>query len=109
MKTNNPLTSNNSQEELIDLLKTKLISDIRQLFNEFFENRIEEKGKAHQNLSDKYWLTTAEAAVYLGTSGGSIRNQVHRGQLIAKKRLGRLYFRRTDLDRLIEISKKGGL
>jgi len=56
----------------------------------------------------KPWLTTKEAALYLGISEGAIRNQVWRGQLTSYKRLGRLYINREELDRQIETSRRGG-
>jgi len=54
------------------------------------------------------FLNTAEAAEYLRTSPGGIRNRVHRGLLIPYKPFGRLLFKRSDLDRLIEMSRKDG-
>jgi len=56
---------------------------------------------------NKKWLTSNEAAIYLGTTSAGIRNQVWRGQLVPYKRLGRLYFERDDLDRQITFSRKG--
>ena len=40
---------------------------------------------------------------------GQLRNMVYRGQLEHRKFCRRLYFRRTDLERAIETSFKGGL
>jgi excisionase family DNA binding protein len=60
----------------------------------FFENQV--------------WLSSEEAATYLRRSVGQVRNMVHRRQLGYRKFCRRLYFRRTDLDRVIETSHKRG-
>lgn len=60
-------------------------------------------------LSSGPWLTTKAAAEYLGTTAGGIRNMVYRGQLIPYKPFGRLLFKRSDLDRRVESSRKGGV
>lgn len=54
------------------------------------------------------WLRTSEVADYLGTSSGSIRNMVYRGQLVPKTFYRRHYFLREDIDRLIMASNRGG-
>jgi len=56
------------------------------------------------------WLSTKDAAIYLRKfrkvdgkpSEGAIRNAVWRGVLKARKWQRRLYFRKADLDRLIQ-------
>jgi excisionase family DNA binding protein len=53
------------------------------------------------------WLTTKEAAHYLRTSQGGIRNMVWRGQLYCYKPHGRLLFKKSDLDRVVERSRRG--
>lgn len=54
------------------------------------------------------WLDTKAAARYLSTTEGGIRNRVYRGQL-TRYYLGRsLRFKRSELDRLLETSIKGG-
>jgi hypothetical protein len=65
------------------------------------------------------WLSTKDAAIYLRKfrkvdgkpSEGSIRNAVWRGILKARKWRRRLYFKKTDLDRLLQNSPftDGGL
>jgi hypothetical protein len=58
------------------------------------------------------WLSTKDAAIYLRKfrkdddqpSEGAIRTAVWRGTLTARKWQRRLYFKRSDLDRLIESS-----
>ena len=55
------------------------------------------------------WLTTKEAAVYLRKSVNSVHKLVARGQLRARKFSNRLYFKREEIDYLIETSElKGG-
>jgi excisionase family DNA binding protein len=58
-------------------------------------------------LDRRVWLTSREAADYLGTTLGGLRNRVYRGHLKPHKpfgRLGRSYFKRMDLDRVMENS-----
>ena len=50
------------------------------------------------------WMTTDEAAIYLRKSSNAIRTAVCRGQIVARKFQRRLYFKRSELDRLIETS-----
>lgn len=50
------------------------------------------------------WMTTSEAAMYLRKSSNALRTALCRGHLTAKKFRRRLYFKRSDLDRLIETS-----
>jgi excisionase family DNA binding protein len=55
------------------------------------------------------WLTTKEAAVYLRRSVNSIHTLVSRRKLRARKFSNRLYFKKKELDYLIETSQhKGG-
>lgn len=62
---------------------------------QIFENQCEAKD----------WLTSREAANYLGRTSGAIRNMVYRGQIYPKKFGNRLYFNRRELDRAIGTSK----
>lgn len=48
------------------------------------------------------WLTAKEAAFYLRTSVGQIRNMVYRNQIRSYRFKNRLRFLRTDLDRLLK-------
>lgn len=50
------------------------------------------------------WMTTNEAAAYLRKSTNAIRTAVCRGHIKARKFRRRLYFKRSELDRLIETS-----
>lgn len=55
------------------------------------------------------WMTTEEAARYLRKSPNAIRIMVHKQVLKARKFRRRLYFKRCELDSLIETSFiKGG-
>ena len=50
------------------------------------------------------WLTTEEAATYLRKSADAIRHLVYRGDIRARKFKRRLYFRRDELDELLDLS-----
>lgn len=50
------------------------------------------------------WMTTNEAAAYLRKSNNAIRTAVCRGHIKARKFRRRLYFKRSELDQLIETS-----
>lgn len=63
------------------------------------------KTEERVNFLGKKWLTTNEAAIYLGSTAGSVRNRVYRGQLTPKKFYGRCLFNKDELDRLIEMSE----
>jgi hypothetical protein len=54
------------------------------------------------------WLRTSELAHYLGTTEGSIRNMVYRGQLVPRRFNRRNYFSVHEVDKLIEASRIGG-
>lgn len=54
------------------------------------------------------WLNTDLAGHYLGCSPAAIRMKRMRGQIKGTKFFGRWYFKRSDLDRAIESSNKGG-
>lgn len=55
------------------------------------------------------WLNSEEAARYLRKSVGALRVMVCRRQVHARKFRRRLYFKRIELDRLLEASVcKGG-
>jgi excisionase family DNA binding protein len=54
------------------------------------------------------WMTTSEAAIYLRKSANALRTAVCRGQITARKFRRRLYFKRSELDRLIETSTTVG-
>lgn len=56
----------------------------------FFKNRI--------------WVDSKDAADYLRISYGSLRNAVYRKQIMARKFRRRLYFKVSELNRLLENS-----
>lgn len=62
-------------------------------------------------FDNSMWLSTKDAAIYLrkfqrdgSPSEGAIRNAVWRGVLKARKWQRRLYFKRSDLERLLQNS-----
>lgn len=54
------------------------------------------------------WLTTKEAAVYLRKSVNAIHLLVNRKQLRARKFNNRLYFKKKELDYVLETSQSSG-
>lgn len=50
----------------------------------------------------KGWMTSEETATYIGRSQNAVWLLVSRGFLIKRKWNGRLYFKRSEIDRLIE-------
>jgi len=68
-----------------------------------------------QSFDGSEWLNATEAAVYLrifSINGkpcvARIRNLVNQGRIPFYKPYGRLLFKRCELKRLVESSKKGG-
>jgi len=59
---------------------------------------------AHLLFDNLIWLGTEEAAKYLRKTTNAIRIAVHRGHLKCYKWRRRLYFKRDELDRLLESS-----
>lgn len=53
-------------------------------------------------LNEKIWLTTKEAAAYLGKTRNALWLLVSKGLLKKRKWQGRLYFKRSEIDRLLE-------
>lgn len=77
-----------------------------QLYNRGAEETLEPSALLFNNL---IWLTTKEAAVYLRRSVNAIHTLVSRRKLRARKFSNRLYFKKEELDYLIETSQlKGG-
>lgn len=52
----------------------------------------------------RIWVDTKEAANFLRISVGSLRNAVYRKQVIARKFRRRLYFKVSELNRLLDNS-----
>ena len=50
------------------------------------------------------WLTTEEAARYIRKSANAIRIAVHKGHIHARKFRRRLYFKKDELDTLLDTS-----
>jgi hypothetical protein len=48
------------------------------------------------------WLDTTEAAIYLRKTANALRIMVNRGYIKPRRFRRRLYFRKVELDRLIE-------
>lgn len=69
--------------------------------NKLMEYSAESKKLIFDNLK---WMTTSEAATYLRKSANALRTAVCRGHIVARRFRRRLYFKRSDLDRLIETS-----
>lgn len=68
------------------------------------------RGCKNSSLSDVLfdnleWLNSKEAAFYLRKSYGALKVMVHRGQIKARKFQNRLYFKKTELDELLETSQ----
>lgn len=51
------------------------------------------------------WLTTEEAACYIRKTSNALRIAVHKGHIHARKFRRRLYFRKDELDALIDTSE----
>jgi len=80
-----------------------------------------EKAGSNQNVSHEMcesdllfknleWLNSKEAALFLRKSIGALRVMVHRGQIRARKFQRRLYFKKCELNELLETSELlGGL
>lgn len=54
------------------------------------------------SLTNQGWFRTNQVAKYLGTSPNNIRNMVYKGHLKPRKFSGRWYFKRSEIDHLIE-------
>lgn len=68
-----------------------------------------QSSQEHLIFENLEWLNSLDTARYLRRSVGQIRNMVYRRQITFRKFNRRLYFRKSDLNRLIEFSRKGGL
>lgn len=61
----------------------------------------QESGEIFNNL---IWMTTEDAARYLRKTADAIRHLVYRGDLRARKFKRRLYFRRDELDEMLDLA-----
>lgn len=57
-----------------------------------------------KNYLNKVWLNTEEAAVYIGKTRNAVWLLVSKGALSKRKWNRRLYFKRAELDQLLESS-----
>lgn len=58
----------------------------------------------HRSLKiERGWLRSAQAAEYIGVSPNNLRNMIYRGYLSPIKFAGRWYFKKTELDSLIQV------
>jgi hypothetical protein len=64
----------------------------------------EPKGSSTVLFDNRIWLSTDEAARYLGKTRNAIWILLSRGHLIKRKWKRRLYFKKSELDRLLETS-----
>jgi excisionase family DNA binding protein len=63
-----------------------------------------EQSDAQPFFDNLIWLTTEEAARYIRKSANAIRIAVHKGHIHARKFRRRLYFKKDELDSLIDTS-----
>lgn len=54
------------------------------------------------SLKIQGWMKTDQVANYLGTSPNNIRNMIYKCKLTPRKFGGRWYFKRAEIDHLIE-------
>lgn len=86
--------------------------------NNFFQSHYKTDKKEYSPKADSngsvmffnnlIWMNSEEAAFYLRKTVGALRTAVCRGQITAKKFQRRLYFKRKDLDSLLENSQTIG-
>lgn len=71
-------------------------------------NGIEYNGKEQQRaqmiFENSIWLSTEEAARFLRRSSHALRQLVYKGKIVSRKFAGRLYFKRNELNELIDTS-----
>ena len=67
---------------------------------EYVRNKYEQESDLSEEVK-RVWLTTKDAAIYLGKTVNAITLLVSRGILIKRKWNGRLYFKKSELDCLI--------
>jgi len=71
--------------------------------NEIVYNE-DEQFNARMIFDNLIWLTTDEAAVYIRKSVNALRIDVHKGHIHARKFKRRLYFRKSELDQILDTS-----
>ena len=70
-------------------------------------DKVEKMLSEFQANSDKNWLRTTEAADYLGISTTQIHNLKRNGILPYSKICGTIYFKRKDIDEVLEANMVG--
>lgn len=63
-----------------------------------------ESRDSNEIFNNIIWMTTEDAAKYLRKSADAIRHLVFRGDLKARKFKRRLYFRRDELDEMLDLA-----
>ena len=71
---------------------------------EMKNNHQPDHDKTYLAFENLVWLTTAEAAAYLRKTSNALRNAVHKGHIHARKFRRRLYFKKSELDRMLDTS-----
>jgi len=71
-------------------------------------SRPADSNEAVMFFNNLIWMNSEDAAFYLRKTVGALRTAVCRGQITAKKFQRRLYFKRKDLDSLLENSQTIG-
>ena len=67
---------------------------------------VSEVQKINNSIANKRdWLRTNEASIYLGLSITQIHNLKRNGLLPYSKIAGTIYFKKTDIDQLLEANK----
>ncbi|MFA6236065.1 MAG: helix-turn-helix domain-containing protein [Bacteriovorax sp.] len=59
---------------------------------------------SNEIFNNLIWMTTEDAARYLRKSADAIRHLVYRGDLRARKFKRRLYFRRDELNEMLDLA-----
>ena len=72
-----------------------------QLYNSSAVGRNNSPALLFDNL---IWLTTEEAAGFLRKSNHALRQMLYKGQVSARKVHGRLYFKKSELNELVDTS-----
>jgi hypothetical protein len=71
------------------------------------EYTLDRVGRSHSPallFENLIWLTTEEAALFLRKSCHALRQMVYKGKVSARKFNRRLYFKKSELHQLIDIS-----
>jgi excisionase family DNA binding protein len=63
-----------------------------------------ESKDSEEIFNNLIWMTTEDAARYLRKTADAIRHLVYRGDLRARKFKRRLYFRRDELDEMLDLA-----